>query len=164
MLFILLLVILGFVFFLFNQNVSTGDSDNKMDENVPSATERPDLFGEDLDENKHDLKLTIISPEEETFIPRQARYYNALAEGNYKWSNQVKCKWEFYLNQNNEEALYETMDNSGILSGETKEVCGFTPTFIEDVGVLRVKLSMTVYNAVDDNLETVTAERIYTVK
>ncbi len=55
------------------------------------------------------------------------------------------------------------MDNSGILSGESKEICGFTSTFIESKGVLRVKLTVTVFDAVNENIESVSGERTYTV-
>lgn len=139
-----------------NNDQISDDTDNDEEENNND--------GEKEIIKEHNLILTIVSPEEDTFTPRQARYYNALAEGNTKHSNNVKCHWDFYLNQNNEETLYKTMDNTGILSGETKELCGFTSTFIEAKGELRVVLTMTVYNAIDDNLETVTAERKYTVK
>lgn len=118
---------------------------------------------EEEQEIEHNLKLTIIGPKEDTMEARQARMYNALAEGNGKYSNQVKCHWDFYLNENNEEVLYQTMDNSAILSGESKEVCGFTSTFIEKRGVLRVVLTMTVYDRLNPELETVTAERMFTV-
>lgn len=112
---------------------------------------------------EHNLRLSIISPEGDTFKVRQARMYNALVEGNGKYANLVKCHWEFYLNQNNKEKLYQTMDGGGVLSGESKEMCGFTTTFIEAQGKLRVKLTLTVYDAVNDNLETISGEREYTV-
>ena len=60
--------------------------------------------GVDVVEKEHALKLTIISPEEETFIPRQARMYNSILEGNQKYDfASVRCNWKFYLNENNEE-------------------------------------------------------------
>ncbi|HNT30586.1 MAG TPA: hypothetical protein PKL83_06570 [bacterium] len=151
----------------------SGSKCGKTDEQPVEITEPPaqeaaqELFPDEADEAvkaaNHNLTLTIISPEEEKIYPGQARMYEALAEGNTKWSNQVNCHWDFYLNENNEEVLYQIMDNTGILSGESKELCGFTSTFIDRIGKLRVVLTMTVYNAIDDNLETVTAERLYTV-
>ena len=150
-----------------NQNTQEANTETQNNEQNPDNTSNENEENEANTEEEivkeHNLTLTIISPEEDTFVPRQARYYNALAEGNTKYSNNVKCHWDFYLNQNNEETLYKTMDNTGILSGETKELCGFTSTFIEAQGELRVVLTVTVYNAIDDNLETVTAERKYTV-
>lgn len=117
----------------------------------------------DIAEKEHSLKLSIISPEEETFIPRQARMYNSLLEGNQKYDfANVRCNWKFYINENNEETLLKEMNNTSIMSGESKELCGFTSTFIDRVGVLRVVLNITLYNAMGD-LESVQAERTYTV-
>lgn len=119
--------------------------------------------GVDVVEKEHTLKLTIISPEEETFIPRQARMYNSILEGNQKYDfASVRCNWKFYLNENNEETLIQEMNNTGVMSGESKELCGFTSTFIDRVGKLRVVLSLTLYNAIGD-LESIEAERTYTV-
>ena len=119
--------------------------------------------GVDVVEKEHTLKLTIISPEEETFIPRQARMYNSILEGNQKYDfASVRCNWKFYLNENNEETLIQEMNNTGVMSGESKELCGFTSTFIDRVGKLRVVLSLTLYNAMGD-LESIEAERTYTV-
>ena len=119
--------------------------------------------GVDAVEKEHALKLTIISPEEETFIPRQARMYNSFLEGNQKYDfASVRCNWKFYLNENNEETLIQEMNNTGVMSGESKELCGFTSTFIDRVGKLRVVLSLTLYNAMGD-LESIEAERTYTV-
>ncbi len=157
-----LLLICFVAFYLLNQN-------KEKDNNEDVVNEQTQEYLDDLDtpetekEIEHNLKLTIISPEGESFYVRQARMYKALIEGNGKYSNQIKCHWEFFLNQNNEESLYQTMDNTGILSGESKEICGFTSTFIESKGVLRVKLTVTVSDAVNDNIESVSGERIYTV-
>lgn len=92
--------------------------------------------------------------------------YEALIEGNQKYTNgvQVKCNWSFYLNQNNDEELYKIMENKSILSGESDKICGFTSTFIEAKGTLRVVLTVTLHNAVNENLETVSAERIFYVR
>jgi hypothetical protein len=158
------LVITGFLFYKFSDEEQTLISTNPAPSNIIEETEESDLIEEeDADESKHDLKISIISPEGETFETSQARFYKALAEGNFKYDNQVRCNWEFFLNQNNEEALYQTMENKSILSEESQDVCGFTSTFIEDAGVLRVKLTMTVYDRLNENIESVTAERVYTV-
>ncbi len=52
------------------------------------------------------------------------------------------------------------MNNSSVMSGESKELCGFTSSFIDRVGNLRVVLNATLYNAIGD-LESVEAERTY---
>ena len=160
------LVITGFLFYKFSdeeqKEVSTTPAPTEI---VQEGEDSDSLIEENsVDESKHDLEISIISPEGEIFETSQARFYKALAEGNFKYDNQVKCSWEFFLNQNNEEELYETMETSSILSEESQDVCGFTSTFIEDAGVLRVKLTMTVYDRLNENIETVTAERMYTVE
>ena len=112
----------------------------------------------------HNLKLTIIKPEEVSFVGGQSRMYSALAEGNGKFADKIKCRWEFFLNEETyENSFYKTMDVDGILAGETREVCAFTSAFIDSPGSLRVKLTMTVYNSSDVNLETIEAEKLFTV-
>lgn len=157
---ILLLIGLGIFFSIkyFNKEKNTNTTTTEEQEDYTVYED------EQEDEIEHNLKLTIIGPEEDIIEPRQARMYNALIEGNGKYSNQVKCHWEFYLNENNEEVLYKTMDNTGIISGQSKELCGFTSTFIDRVGVLRVVLTMTVFDYTNENIETISAERIFTVK
>ncbi len=155
---ILILISVG-VFCIARKNKGTTD---KQEDTVENSLEEDTTDEEE--EIEHNLKMTIISPEEDIIIPKQARMYEALVEGNGKYANQVRCNWKFYLNENNEEVLYKEQDNTGILSGESKELCGFTSTFIDKVGKLRVVLTLTVFNAVDDNLETITAEREYLVQ
>jgi len=157
-----LLLISIVVFYILNQNKTKDNNEEIINEQTQEYIDNTNTAEEEK-EVEHNLKLTIISPEGESFSARQARMYEALIEGNGKYSNQVKCHWEFFLNQNNEEALYQTMDNSGILSGESKEICGFTSTFIESKGILRVKLTVTVFDAVNENIESVSGERTYTV-
>ncbi len=133
------------------------------EENANDVTE--EFFEEEEIEKPHNLKLALISPEGENFEEGQARFYKAFLEGNGKYeSARLKCHWKFYLNQNNEEALYEEMENTGILGLEDKEVCGFTSTFIEDRGVLRVVLTLTLQNMLGEDLETIEAERTYIVE
>ncbi|HPQ79007.1 MAG TPA: hypothetical protein PLG47_00960 [Candidatus Dojkabacteria bacterium] len=143
--------------------------DSKVKDDSQEITVVEDTEETNLDEGvevmgkEHLLKLTIISPEEETFNPGQARMYNSLLEGNQKYDfASVRCNWKFYLNENNEEKLIQEMNNSSVMSGESKELCGFTSSFIDRVGVLRVVLNATLYNAIGD-LESVEAERTYTV-
>lgn len=155
---IILLSLIGITAYYFLNK----DREKTPETNTDSVYEEENV-DENIEEKEHSLKLAIISPEEETFIPRQARMYNALLEGNQKYDfAMVRCNWKFYLNENNQESLIQEMDNSSVMSGESKEICGFTSTFIDRVGVLRVVLTATLYNAVED-LETVSAERTYTV-
>lgn len=156
---ILLAIIIGIIFFV-NKNESEEIND------VIDSTQE-ESYTEDEEEEveiEHNLKLSIISPEEENIFPSQARMYNALIEGNGKYSsNTVKCHWEFFLNEYNEEVLYKVMDVPGVLEKESKEICGFTSSFMDRMGKLRVVLTVTITNYLDETLETVTAERTYTV-
>jgi hypothetical protein len=158
---ILLAIITGIIFFVNKNNINeTQEINNTTDSNQEESSTEDE---EEEVEIEHNLKLSIISPEEEKIFPSQARTYNALAEGNGKYSSTVKCHWEFFLNENNEEVLYKVMDNTGVLEGESKEICGFTSSFMDRIGKLRVVLTMTVSNYLDEALETVTAERTYIV-
>jgi hypothetical protein len=121
-------------------------------------------LGNNLNEEDHNLKVSIISPEEKTFQVSQARFYKGYYEGNGKYSNQVRCLWQFYINENNEEYLLDEMENRGMVSKESGDVCGFTSTLVNKAGELRVKLTMTAYNSnTGEDLESVSGERKYTV-
>ncbi len=141
-------------------------SKNEEIENTQQAIEEDNIVekdDEEVEQKEHSLKLTIIGPEGETIFPGQARMYEALLEGNQKYEyTRLRCNWKFYLNENNEEVLIQEMDNTSLMSGESKEVCGFTSTFIEKVGKLRVVLNMTLHDAIED-LESIEAERTYIV-
>jgi len=172
---ILLLLVSGVTYIFLRNNVFKSSNDNSVgaeDDTVAFELERT-IFesndssddSDDLDNSKlHDLQLEIISPEGDIFESRQARYYNAWINGNNKYDNIVNCHWDFYLNENNEEVLYETMDNRSRLSEESQKICGFTSTFIDSRGELRVVLTMTVQDLQSNDLETISAERLYTVK
>jgi len=157
---ILLALIAGIIFWV---NKNNRNEDQEINNTIDSNQE--ESYSEDDEEVKieHNLKLSIISPEEEKIFPSQARMYNALAEGNGKYSTTVKCHWEFFLNEYNEEVLYKVMDVPGVLAGESKELCGFTSSFMDRVGKLRVVLTVTISNYLEETLETVTAERTYVV-
>ncbi len=158
------LLLLLALFFFFKDRTSRKESSEINDDTVSLNQDERESEEENGKEVIHDLKLTIISPEGETFEKGQARMYKAHIEGNGKYESALlKCKWEFYLNENNQEVLYKEIENTGVLGLDPKDVCGFTSTFIENEGVLRVKLTLTVYNASDDNLETLSAEREYAV-
>lgn len=159
LLILLLLVLCGVGYGLSRRSLSK----NEGQENTQQAIEDNDGDDEEVEQKEHLLKLTIISPEGDTIFPGQARMYEALLEGNQKYeSARVRCNWKYYLNENNEEVLIQEMDNTSVMSGESKEVCGFTDTFIDRVGKLRVVLNITLFNAMED-LESVEAERLYTV-
>lgn len=160
LLILLLLLLCGVGYGLSRKGLSR---DEKIEENNQQIIEDEDDEGEEVEQKEHLLKLTIIGPEGETIFPGQARMYEALLEGNQKYeSARVRCNWKFYLNENNEEVLIQEMDNTSVMSGESSEVCGFTSTFIDRVGELRVVLNITLFNAMED-LESVEAERAYTV-
>jgi len=122
-----------------------------------SATESADTS------NPLPLQLELISPEGETFERRQARMYNARITNQQRYvGSQVRCNWDFYLNENNEEALYQEMDNRSLIHSDRDTLCGFTSTFIEKRGVVRAVLTIEIYNATGV-LDTVSAERTWTV-
>lgn len=150
---------LGGYFFLTFSNYNTKEP-------IPE-TKVEDIQGVKKEEEPqipHNLKLTIIKPEEDTFDAGQPRMYSALAEGNGKFADKIKCRWEFFLNEDTyENSFYKTMDVDGILAGETRELCSFTSPFIDSPGSLRVRLTMTVYDSTNVNLETIEAEKLFTV-
>ena len=114
------------------------------------------------------ISVEIISPEEEIFSPNQARHYRAEIEG-LKIGSKCSCDWDFYLNENNEEVLYKEMnDRPCTTMNESFEddqfyTCGFTSTFIDRVGELRVEAEVEVEKK-DEIIEKVTAERKYKVE
>lgn len=160
--FILLVSVIVVVILFFGVISLINNSEKQKEDTVNNDT---DMLEEKNAEDKieHNLQLSIISPEESIIYSAQARMYEALVEGNGKYSKMVKCNWKFYLNENNEEVLYREQDNTGILSGESKKLCAFTSKFIDRVGKLKVVLTMTVYDAANPNIETITAQREYTV-
>lgn len=110
------------------------------------------------------ITMTIVSPEEENFEKGQARMWQAQLDGiEAGESFKATCHWQFYLNENNEEIPYEEMENSSIVEKEDPTLCGFTSTFINNRGKLRVKLTADIRNSYGEILETFTAERSYTV-
>ena len=150
---------LGGYFFLTFGNYNT--TETKPDTNIENIQ---GVAKENEPVIRHNLKISIIKPEEDSFMAGQSRMYSAMAEGNGKYADKIRCRWEFFMNEETyENSFYKTMDNAGILAGETKEVCAFTSAFINSPGSLRVKLTMTVYNSTNVNLETVEAEQLYTV-
>lgn len=161
LLILLLLLLCGVGYGLSRRSLSKKEEAKNTQQGIEEITDDGD--DEEVEQTEHLLKLTIISPEGDTIFPGQARMYEALLEGNQKYeSARVRCNWKYYLNENNKEVLIQEMDNSSVMFGESKEVCGFTDTFIDRVGKLRVVLNITLFNAMED-LESVEAERLYTV-
>lgn len=177
LLFLLLLLLLGYgIYSLFikkdtsevnvvdSQNTETIDSDSEDNQDGTLTPEEVigQLEGESTLEG--DIVMSIISPEEKTFVPNQARLWKAELQGiENDVSFAVNCHWKFYINENNEEVLYKEMDNRSGLTKENPEICGFTSTFIDKVGKLRVVLQAEVVKSGNEVVDTFTAEREYTV-
>lgn len=173
LLLLLLLLLLGYgIYAIFIKKDTSETADNQNNNTVENesnedGTLSPEEVIEQLEEEstlKGDIVMSIISPEGETFIPSQARFWKAKLDGiENDISFSVNCHWKFYLNENNEEVLYKEMENRSGLTKENPEICGFTSTFIDKVGKLRVVLEAEVVNG-DDIVDTFTAEREYTVQ
>lgn len=112
----------------------------------------------------HRLSLEIISPEGDKIFPGQARMYNAKISGNHLYQfSTIACNWQYYLNENNQEVMVEEMKNRSTLGEEAKEVCGFTSTFMDKPGKLRIVLTATLSLPNGEELEIVSASRSYLV-
>jgi hypothetical protein len=110
------------------------------------------------------IEVEIISPEGEFFVPSQARHYQAEI-GGIEIGSRCSCDWKFYLNENNEEILYKEMADRQCSSkeGSQNKFCGFTTTFIDKIGELRVEVEVEVEKQ-GEIVEKNIAERIYMVK
>lgn len=128
------------------------------------SNEMEEFLKEDKPTTEHKLDMEIIRPVEDKIFPGQARNYVAYIEGNSKYQNaKINCLWKFYLNENNEEVLYKELNNSSMISYEPKEICGFTNTFMDKIGLLRVELTAEITTFTGELLETVVADRDYVV-
>jgi hypothetical protein len=173
LLLLLLLLLLGYgIYTIFiekntSETVNDQNSNTVENEDNEDATLTPEEVIEQLEGEstlEGDIKMSIISPEGDTFIPSQARLWKAKLDGiENDVSFAVNCHWKFYLNENNEEVLYKEMENRSGLTKENPEVCAFTSTFIDRVGKLRVVLEAEVVHY-DEIVDTFTAEREYTVQ
>lgn len=173
LLFLLLLLLLGYgIYSLFikkdtSELVDTQDTQTTETEDNQDGTLTPEEVIEQLEGEstlEGNIVMSIVSPEEDTFIPNQARLWKAELKGiENDVSFAVNCHWKFYINENNEEVLYKEMDNRSGLTKENPEICGFTSTFIDKVGKLRVVLQAEVVNSGNEVVDTFTAEREYTV-
>jgi preprotein translocase subunit SecF len=168
---VLLLLLFISVYFFFlreksNKDINISDKNTQqIEEDQDSLT--PEEVLEQLEGAKDigsEVKMSITSPEEETFSQGQARMWEAELDGiETEKGLSATCHWEFYLNEYNEEVLYEEMENRSGVSREDPTLCGFTSTFINSKGKLRVKLTADIKNSYGEILETFTAERKYTV-
>lgn len=117
---------------------------------VSINTENPATSTLDEEESEQEpganlpVTLSITSPEGETFQPRQARMWEAKLE-NFKdeYGVLAQCKWQFFLNENNEEVLYKEQDGTAVLSTGGLNSCAFTSTLIEKRGKLRAVITIT---------------------
>lgn len=167
---IIIIVILLLIFFglylLLNRNnkdekvmnVNTISDETMTPENVLAQMEESSSLGDKVE-------MLIISPEEEVFMPRQARMWEARLNNIEKGAHgKAVCHWQFYLNENNEEVLYKEMENSSGVSSDNPDLCAFTSTFIENRGKLRVKLDVVIKNMYGDILGEYSAEKKYSVE
>ena len=111
------------------------------------------------------VSVDIISPEGDKFQPGQARFYNAKVDG-LEAGRSCSCDWKFYLNEYDEETLYETMDDRRCTGSDRSQglVCGFTSTFVSDRGDLRVTVDVEVKNYQGEVEQTATTEKKYRVQ
>jgi len=114
---------------------------------------------------KKEIMVKIVSPEEETFMPRQARMWSAKIEN---FEDEIGkfgfCEWRFYLNENNEEVFYKEQAVRTVLSTGGNNTCGFTSTFIESQGKLRAEVTVLVKDFQENLVTTYKAERNYIVQ
>ncbi|MGI6278590.1 MAG: hypothetical protein ACOYJ8_02165 [Patescibacteria group bacterium] len=173
--FLILLLLLFFITigFVFSKNQffdnDSADIAQETTETKDSDSSSEELPGEEavrfLEEGEKveitgPMSVEIISPEGETFIPSQARMYKAVIT-NFPKNASGECEWLFYLNQYDQEELYQQQTTRVTQDG----YCTFTSTFIKSRGELRVEVRVV---ATDPPREKVIAEAVserkYTVK
>ena len=160
LIFILILAILaGFIFLkpkkstIKNVEVENRQEETREKETTPTKPEMKEVI------------VNIVSPEEETFSPRQARMWSAKIENfESEYGNFGFCDWKFYLNENNDEVLYKEQTIRTVLSTGGDNTCAFTSTFIEKVGKLRAEVTVRVTDFQEVLKETYKAERNYIVQ
>lgn len=111
------------------------------------------------------ISIEIQSPKEERFMMSQARFYNAVITG-VATGYRCSCDWDFYLNEYDEETLYEQMPDRQCTAGREDGLleCGFTSTFINSRGDLRVAVTATVTDRQGEPVQTAYAEAQYRVE
>ncbi len=156
---LILLVLVGFIFLKTKKSTLPKTEIENNQEEV--------LEGEvtETETEKKEVVVTIISPEEETFSPGQARMWSAKIENfESKNINLGFCDWKFYLNENNGEVLYQEQTNRISLNSGESNSCAFTSTFIEKRGKLRAEVTVRVTNFQEVLQESYKAERNYIVQ
>lgn len=110
------------------------------------------------------VTVNIISPTEEKFSQSQARFYNAKIDGLVAGSS-CSCDWKFYLNEYDEETLFQKMDNRQCTGSDRSQGlnCGFTSTFINSRGDLKVHVDVEVKKD-GQIVQTASAEKMYKVE
>ncbi len=175
---ILVILLVVFAFYLFSRNNRSNQIDNgaslqtsQLSDTLSSDESQKELTPEEVLQQMEEptsigqnVQMSIISPTEETFMAKQARMWQAQLEGiEVDKSFRAICHWEFYLNQYDDEVLYQQMDNKSAVSSQSPQLCAFTSTFIENKGKLRVKLNVEVQNGYNEIIGNYTAEAKYTV-
>lgn len=113
------------------------------------------LGGED--EEYVDPKVEITSPEGDRLMQGQANLFNADLAIN-RDGKQCLCRWQFYLNQYDQEELYKTQDTNC-----ANDTCRFT-SYVEDSGQLRLKIDMILKDYQTEEEEIIASdERNYKV-
>lgn len=137
-----------------NQNQNTDSSEELSAEEAVRLLEESEKI-----EITGTMTAEIVSPEGEVFMPSQARMYEADIS-NFPKNASGECQWSFYLNQYDQEELYQEMTTPVI-----QDSCKFTSTFIANRGELRVEVKVVAADRSGEEIvaETV-AEREYTVK
>ncbi len=169
---LLILLVSGYLFFIKKDSSKVQKTSKTQDSSMEASndSDEPSYVDEFTKQQNEpismgeNVKMSIIGPEEPTFLARQARMYQAsLTELDEKVSGSATCHWKFYLNENNNEVLYKEMENSSVVSKDDLNICTFTSTFIEKRGTLRVKLDIELQNGFSQTIGTLSAERNYTV-
>ena len=153
---LLIIVILLLVVFSFinrnNQDKGGSAETTQIEEVVVEKVEKEEVIGP--------LSIEMISPEEEEFIPRQARFWKGQISNAPK-SKFITCDWKFYISMyQDDERLYQ--ERTSRSAGDT---CGFTSTFIEEEGKLRVELEVNVKEKYDSEeiIDSAKTEKVFMV-
>lgn len=178
---IIIIIIIFLALFLFISLLSGNNNkkDNEEGENgsgdisLESESENNELTPEEVIARMNEeegigveqgpVDVEIIGPEGETFVLGQARHYQAQVLG-LENGSKCSCNWRFYINENNDEYLYREMTDVGCSRKSSIEghVCGFTSTFIEKIGELRVHVDVEVEKQ-GEIVQEAKADRMYIV-
>ena len=155
---LIILVVLGVIFLRPKTEKKIIDQKREAEEEIVGLT--PTEIKE-----KKVVEVKIVSPEEEAFIPRQARMWSAKIENfEDEYGKFGFCEWKFYLNENNKEVLYKEQNIRTVLSTGGDNTCAFTSTFIESRGKLRAEVTVLVKDFGENLIETYKTERNYIVQ